>query len=103
MSRRERRDAHPVNQDAGVFNWPLAFFCAAMFASIGGAVVGVARVVGSSMTSRASANREEAYKELAQECALAAGKTAEQLMKATAEIAELRTRTAELERMLKDV
>ena len=50
-----------------------------------------------------SAKRENAYRKLAEESTEAQERTADTLEKAVAELAELRGRTAELERMLKDV
>jgi hypothetical protein len=50
-----------------------------------------------------SAKRENAYQKLAEDSAQAQNRTAAGLEKAAAELAELRERTAELERMLKDV
>lgn len=98
-----------MNESSGV-DWPLAFFLVGMFACIAFTIVAVVAVIGASWRSRASVDREAAYKQLAQECVLAAGRTAEQLAaaneqlaKATGEISDLRARTAELERMLKDV
>jgi Tfp pilus assembly protein PilO len=50
-----------------------------------------------------SAKRENAYQKLAEESAEAQNRTAAGLEKTAAELADLRERTAELERMLKDV
>jgi hypothetical protein len=50
-----------------------------------------------------SAKRENAYKKLAEESAEAQNRIAAGLEKTAAELAELRQRTAELERLLKDV
>lgn len=50
-----------------------------------------------------SAKRENAYRQLAEESAEAQSRVAVGLEKATAELADLRQRTAELERMLKEV
>ena len=50
-----------------------------------------------------SAKRENAYRKLAEESTEAQERTADTLEKAVAELADLRGRTAELERMLKDV
>jgi Tfp pilus assembly protein PilO len=50
-----------------------------------------------------SAKREQAYRRIAEESAEAQRETAEQLTKATAELAQLRKQTDELERMLKEV
>ncbi len=50
-----------------------------------------------------SAKRENAYRKLAEESTEAQERTADTLEKAAAELADLRGRTAELERMLKDV
>jgi F0F1-type ATP synthase membrane subunit b/b' len=50
-----------------------------------------------------SAKRENAYRQIAEEATEAQRRTAEQLEKATAELAELRRQTGELERVLKEV
>jgi hypothetical protein len=50
-----------------------------------------------------SAKRENAYQRLAEESAEAQNRTASALEKTAAELADLRTRTTELERLLKDV
>jgi hypothetical protein len=50
-----------------------------------------------------SAKRETAYRKLAEESKEAQERTAATLEKAVAELADLRGRTAELERMLKEV
>ena len=50
-----------------------------------------------------SAKREGAYRKLAEETAELQSSTVESLSKATAELKELNRRTAELERMLKEV
>jgi hypothetical protein len=50
-----------------------------------------------------SAKRENAYRELAEDATEAQNRIAAGLEKATAELADLGQRTAELERMLKDV
>jgi hypothetical protein len=50
-----------------------------------------------------SAKREDAYQKLAEESAEAQRRTAEQLEKATSELAQLRRQTTELERVLKEV
>ena len=50
-----------------------------------------------------AASKEKAYRKVAEESAEAQRRTADSLEKAAADLAELRTRTAELERMLKEV
>jgi hypothetical protein len=50
-----------------------------------------------------SAKRENAYQRLAEESAKAQSRTAAALESTASELAELRQRTAELERLLKDV
>jgi len=50
-----------------------------------------------------SAKRENAYQRLAEESAEAQNRTASALESTAAELADLRQRTTELERMLKDV
>lgn len=83
--------------------WPEAFM------TVGGAFVvfGLIAVIVWQVfaTGRAgmAAKREQAYKELAQEAAEAQGRTAARLTELVSELQELRLRTTELERMLKDV
>lgn len=50
-----------------------------------------------------SARREQAYRKLAEEATDAQRRTADQLERTTAELAELRKQTGELERVLKEV
>jgi hypothetical protein len=50
-----------------------------------------------------SAKRENAYRKLAEESAEAQRRTADQLEKATSELAQPRRQTTELERVLKEV
>lgn len=57
----------------------------------------------STWRARMSVKREDAYRQLAEESADAQRRTAEQLERATAELTDLRARTQELERMLKEV
>lgn len=53
--------------------------------------------------ARMSVQREAAYRQLVEEAALAQSRTADQLGRATTELIELRQRTAEVERVLKEV
>ena len=53
--------------------------------------------------ARTAIQREQAYRTLAEESAAAQRSTADQLERAVAELGELRSRTGELERMIKSV
>lgn len=53
--------------------------------------------------ARLSVAREEAYKRLADEAIQSQSRTSEELVRATAELTQIRRQTGELERMLKEV
>jgi hypothetical protein len=59
--------------------------------------------VASTLRARMSVQRELAYRKLAEDSAAAQHRTADQLERAIAELTELRTRTGELERLIKAV
>jgi hypothetical protein len=59
--------------------------------------------IGGTWRARMSVARETAYRELASESASAQARTADELTRVASELADLRTRTAEMERMLKEV
>jgi flagellar basal body-associated protein FliL len=59
--------------------------------------------VGSTIRARMSVQREAAYRKLAEDATAAQHRTADQLERAIAELGEIRTRTGELERIIKAV
>ena len=84
-------------------DWPTAVFVSIFMT---GAFAATAFLVGQVfMTYRAkmSVAREEAYRKLAEEAIHAQARTAEALDRTLAELADVGKRTAELERMLKEV
>jgi hypothetical protein len=83
--------------------WTQAVFVLGMlaiFATVGIVVVWQALVT---WRSRMSVAREEAYRNLAEQVTQAQLRIADSLEKAVTELSELRQRTAELERLLKEV
>jgi hypothetical protein len=65
--------------------------------------VAVIASITSTLRARMSVQREDAYRKLADDAVAAQHRTADQLERAVAELTELRTRTGELERVLKEV
>jgi hypothetical protein len=59
--------------------------------------------VAATIRARMSVQRESAYRKLAEDSTAAQHRTADQLERAIAELSELRTRTGELERLIKAV
>ena len=59
--------------------------------------------IASTLRARMSVAREGAYRKLAEDSTAAQHRTADQLERAVAELGELRTRTGELERLIKSV
>jgi hypothetical protein len=85
------------------FGWPEAAIAIAGIAFITiVASVAIWQIFATGRTGL-SAKRENAYKKLAEDSAEAQNRTAAGLEKTAAELADLRQRTAELERLLKDV
>ena len=67
------------------------------------AVIVVVWQLAATRRARMSVAREEAYRKLAEEVVAAQRQTGQALERTAAELAELRARTAEVERMLKEV
>jgi hypothetical protein len=85
------------------FNWPLAFFMVGTMAAIC-LVVSIAVWQGLiTWRSRMSIAREEAYRALTQDLARFQSRIADSLERSNSELVELRQRTAEMERLLKEV
>lgn len=83
--------------------WDLAFFLVGSLAVFG--IVGVVVIwqIFATWRARMSVAREDAYRQLAADAIDAQRRTAQELERATIELAQLRATTAELERMLKEV
>ena len=84
-------------------DWSEAILGAVAIASFFAAVMVVAWQVAASWRARVSAAREEAYRKLAEDAVAWQRQATVALERMAAELAELRTRTAEVERMLKEV
>jgi len=65
--------------------------------------VAVILSIASTVRARTSIQREAAYRKLADDSVAAQHRTADQLERTVAELTELRTRTGEMERVLKEV
>jgi hypothetical protein len=83
--------------------WPdAAVAIAGVFLVIAVAVTMIVSVA-STFRARMSVQRETAYRKLAEDSTAAQHRTADQLERAIAELGEIRTRTGELERLIKAV
>jgi hypothetical protein len=83
--------------------WAQAIFIIGIFTAILAAATIVVWQLLVTWRSRMSIAREEAYRKLAEQVVEAQAKTADSLETATADLADLRRRMAEVERMLKEV
>jgi hypothetical protein len=93
-------DSSTINDQ---FNWPLAFFMVGTTVAIAMATCIVAWQALATWRSRMSIAREEAYRNVTQDLARFQSRIADSLERSASELTELRQRTAELERMLKEV
>ena len=84
-------------------SWPDAAVAMAGVFLVIAVVVTLIVSVASTLRARMSVQRELAYRKLAEDSAAAQHRTADQLERAIAELTELRTRTGELERLIKAV
>ncbi|MGE3075285.1 MAG: hypothetical protein AB7N24_16130 [Dehalococcoidia bacterium] len=85
------------------FSWPLAIFLVGFFAAVASVLVVVVWQLFSTYRARMSVARESAYRQLADDSVRAQERVADRLDRAVSELTDLRQRTAELERMLKEV
>jgi hypothetical protein len=83
--------------------WPLAMFLIAMFICIAAVLSIVAWQIFATWRARMSVAREEAYRALAEESTRSQQRTADRLESVVSELTDIRQRTAELERLLKEV
>lgn len=83
--------------------WPLAIFLVGFFLSIAAVLIVAIWQGFASYRARVSVAREGAYRQLADDAIRAQERTADRLDRAVAELTEIRQRTAELERMMKEV
>lgn len=85
------------------FEWPIAIFLTGFFFAVA-AVVCVGLWQGlATWRSRMAVAREEAYQSLANEMATMSQETSTSLKTLQADVAEIRQRTAEMERLLKEI
>ncbi|MGH2949088.1 MAG: hypothetical protein ACRDPC_23025 [Solirubrobacteraceae bacterium] len=83
--------------------WPEAAVSIAGIVLVIAVVVVVIQQIFATARARMSVQREAAYRRLAEEATAAQRQVAERLEQAAADLAEVRARTAELERILKEV
>lgn len=85
------------------FSWPLAVMIMGFFLAVA-SIVGIAVWQGlATWRARMSIAREEAYRTLVETTEATNNRTADLLASMKNDLADLRTRTAELERLLKEV
>lgn len=89
--------------DDGFEGWPLAAFLIAMFLTIGAVIGVIVWQLFATWRAKMSVAREEAYRSLAEETTRSQQRTADRLESVVAELTDIRQRTAELERLLKEV
>jgi hypothetical protein len=87
----------------GTPNWPQAIIAMGVFTMITAVVVTFILGAVASWKARLLAAREDAYRRLAEEANALQRDTQQALERTATELGELRVRTAELERMLKEV
>ena len=95
--------AQTTASDAEDFPWPLAIFLIGMFFAIAAVLIVLVWQGAATWRARQSVAREGAYRQLADDAIRAQERTADRLERAIAELTEIRQRTAELERLLKEV
>jgi hypothetical protein len=83
--------------------WPEASIAIAGIVLVIAVVVMLIWQGSATIRARANIQREEAYRKLADDSVAAQRRTADQLERAVAELGELRSRTGELERLIKTV
>lgn len=92
-----------TSTDGDEFSWALASIAVTMFIMIG-VVIAVAIWQGmATWRARISIAREEAYRRLAESSEASNSRTADLLASMKNDLADLRTRTAEMERLMKEV
>lgn len=84
-------------------SWPEAAVAIAGVVLVLAVSVAVIAAVASTLQARMSVQREVAYRKLAEDSAAAQNRTADELQRAVSELGELRSRTGELERLIKTV
>lgn len=85
------------------FSWPLATMIIGLFFAIAIAVAVLIPQIFGTWRARMSIAREEAYKKLAEEAVGLQRDIAGMLEKSSSELAQIRERTEEMERLLKEV
>jgi hypothetical protein len=91
-----------MSDDPG-FSWALAIFLIGMFIAIGATLSVIAWQVFSTWRAKMAVGKEQAYRLLAESTSEALDRLNRQLEATNAELAALRSHTAELERLLKEV
>jgi flagellar biosynthesis/type III secretory pathway M-ring protein FliF/YscJ len=84
-------------------SWPEAAVAMAGVLLVLSVAVALIVSVAATLRARMSVQRELAYRKLAEDSTAAQHRTADQLERAVAELGELRSRTGELERLIKAV
>jgi flagellar biosynthesis/type III secretory pathway M-ring protein FliF/YscJ len=84
-------------------SWPEAAVAMAGVLLVLSVAVALIVSVAATIRARMSVQRELAYRKLAEDSTAAQHRTADQLERAVAELGELRSRTGELERLIKAV
>jgi hypothetical protein len=84
-------------------SWPDAMIATAGAIGVFGLIAVIVWQVLATGRASIASKREDAYRKLAEEAAEAQGRMAARLTELVSELQELRLRTTELERMLKDV
>jgi hypothetical protein len=84
-------------------SWPDAAVAMAGVLLVLAVTVALIVSVAATIRSRMSVQREVAYRKLAEDSTAAQHRTADQLERAIAELGELRSRTGEIERLIKAV
>jgi hypothetical protein len=84
-------------------SWPEAAVAMTGVVLVLSIAVALIAATASTIKARMSVQRETAYRKLAEDSTAAQHRTADQLERAVAELGELRSRTGELERLIKAV
>lgn len=84
-------------------SWPDAAIAMAGVLLVLSVAVALILSIAQTVRARMSVQREAAYRKLAEDSTAAQHRNADQLERAVAELAELRSRTGELERLIKAV
>lgn len=95
--------AQSTVSDEADFPWPLAIFLVGLFFAIAAVLIVLVWQGAITWRARQAVAREGAYRQLADDAIRAQERTADRLERAIADLTEIRQKTAELERLLKEV